>query len=72
MENGPLIFILLLVAFVCFIMYYDLSSKYTKLEENFREFMNKNLVRFEFEMSPLHAIVYGATGREKLILLDNI
>ena len=28
MENGLLIFILVLVAFVCFIMYYELPSKY--------------------------------------------
>ena len=27
--------------------------------------MNKSLVRFEFEKSPLHTIVYGATGTGK-------
>ena len=65
MENGPLIFILVLVAFVCFIMYYDLPSKYTKLEEHFGGFRNKNLVRIEFENSSLHTIVYGATSTGK-------
>ena len=65
MENGPLIFILVLVAFVCFIMYYDLPSKYTKLEGNFGGLTNKSLVRFEFEKSSLHTIVYGATGTGK-------
>ena len=65
MENGPLFFILVLVAFVCFIMYYDFPSKYTKLEENFGGFMNETLVKFEFEKSPLHTIVYGATGTGK-------
>ena len=65
MENGPLFFILVLVAFVCFIMYYDFPSKYTKLEENFGGFMNETLVKIEFEKSPLHTIVYGATGTGK-------
>ena len=46
-------------------MYYDLPSKYTKLEENFGGFKNKSLVRFEFEKSPLHTIVHGATGTGK-------
>ena len=65
MENGPLNFILVFVAFVCFIVYYDLPSKYTTLEENFGGFMDKSLVRSEFEKSPLHTIVYGATGTGK-------
>ena len=65
MENGPFIFILVLVAFVYFIMYYDSAIKYTKLEENFGGFMNKSLVRVEFEKSPLHTIVYGAAGTGK-------
>ena len=65
MENGPLIFILVLVAFVCFIIYCDLPIKYTKLDENFVGLTNKSLVRFEFEKSPLHTIVYGATGTRK-------
>ena len=66
MENGPVIFIIVLVAFVCFIMFYESPSKYTKLEENFGEFLNKRLVKFEFEKSHLHTIVYGATGTKDL------
>ena len=27
--------------------------------------MNRNLVRFEYEKSPLHTIVYGGTGTGK-------
>ena len=27
--------------------------------------MNKSLVRFEYEKSPLHTIVYGGTGTSK-------
>ena len=46
-------------------MYYDLPSKNTKLEENFGGFMIRRLVKFEFEKSPLHTIVYGATGTGK-------
>ena len=44
-------------------MIYDsIPSKYTKLEESFGGFMNRSLVRFEYEKSPLHNIVYGGTG----------
>ena len=48
-----------------YIVYKDLPSIYTKLEESFGGFMNKSLVRFEFEKLPLHTIVYGATGTGK-------
>ena len=60
--NGPLIFILVLVAFVCFIMYYDLPSTYTKLEESIGGFMNRRLVKFEIEKTTLHV----ATGKGKI------
>ena len=43
-----------------------MPSKYTKLEESFEGFMNKSLVRFEIEKSPLLTIVYGATGTRKI------
>ena len=72
MVNNPLIFILVLVAVVCFLIYYDLRSKYKKLEDSFGGFMNRSLVRFEIEKSPLHSIVYGATGTGKPFLLNNI
>ena len=42
-----------------------MPSKYTKLEENFGVFMNRSLVRFEFEKSPLHTVVYGGSGTGK-------
>ena len=41
-------------------------SKYTKLEECFEVFMNEILVKFEFEKSPLHTIVYGASNTGKI------
>ena len=70
MENGPLIFILSLVVLLCFLMIYDsIPSKYKKLKENFGGFMNKRLVKFEFEKSPLHTIVHGATGTARLIFV---
>ena len=62
METVLIIFLFLLVAAACYIVYSDLPSKFTKLEENFGGFMNRRLVRFEFERSPLHTIVYGASG----------
>ena len=41
------------------------QSKYTKLEESFGGFMNRSLVRFEYEKSPLHTFVYSGTGTGK-------
>ena len=46
-------------------MYDSIPSKYTKLEESFGGFMNRSQVRFEYEKSPLHTIVYGGTGTGK-------
>ena len=62
MDTGLIIFILALIAVFCYIVYNDMSSKYTKLEECFDWFKNRSLVRFEFEKSPLHTIVNGGTG----------
>ena len=71
METGFIFFILYLIAVICYIIYDELPSKYTKLEENFGVFINKSLVRFEFEKSPLHTIVIVLLVRVKLIFLDN-
>ena len=60
-----MIFILVLIAVVCYKIYDDMPSKYTKLEESFGVFMKRSLVRFELEKSPLHTIVYGGTGTGK-------
>ena len=48
-----------------FIFYNSTPSKYTKLDESFGGFMNRSLVRFEYEKSPLHTIVYSGTGTGK-------
>ena len=64
-ETGPIIFRLAGIALICYLIYNDIPSKYTKLEESFDGFMNKSLVRFEFENSPLHTIVYGANNTGK-------
>ena len=58
-----IIFIFLII--FCFIEYDSIPSKYAKLEESFGGFMNRNLVRFEYEKSPFHTIVYGGTGTGK-------
>ena len=39
-------------------MYNSMASQYRKLEENFGGFINRRLVRFEFEKSTLHTIRY--------------
>ena len=59
METGCAIAIFVLLIGICYIIYDSKPSKYTKLEENYGGFINRSLVRFEFEKSP------------KLILLDN-
>ena len=65
METGSAIFICILIIIFCFILYYSIPSECTKLEESFGGFMNRSLVRFEYEKSPLHTIVYGGTGTGK-------
>ena len=43
-------------------MVYDsIPSKNAKLEESFGGIINRSLIRFEYEKSPLHTIVYGGT-----------
>ena len=49
----------------CYIVYNSIPCKYTKLEESFGVFINRSLVRFENEKSPLQTIVYGGTGKGK-------
>ena len=65
MDKGGILFILIIIIGFCFIIYDSIPSKYTKLEESFGGFMNRSLVRFEYEKSPLHTIVYGGTGTGK-------
>ena len=65
MEKVSLILILLLVVAVCYIIYDSMPSKYTKLDENFGGFIHRSVLRFDFEKSPLHTIIYGATGTGK-------
>ena len=65
METGSAVFIFLIIIGICYIIYDSRPSKYTKLEECFGGFMNRSLVRFEYEKSPLHTIVYGGTGTAK-------
>ena len=65
METGSAVFIFIIKIGICYIIYDSRPSKYTKLEESFGGFMNRSLVRFEYEKSPLHTIVYGGTGTGK-------
>ena len=65
METGSAVFIFIIIIGICYIIYDSRPTKYTKLEESFGGFMNRSLVRFEYEKSPLHTIVYGGTGTGK-------
>ena len=65
METGSAGIIFIFLIGICYIIYDSLPSNYTKLEESSGGFMNRSLVRFEYEKSPLHTIVYGGTGTGK-------
>ena len=65
METGSPIIIFVFLIGIFYIIYDTITSKYTKLEEIFGGFTNRSLVRFEYEKSPLHTIVYGETGTGK-------
>ena len=65
MDKGGILFFLIIIIGICYIIYDSIPSKYTKLEESFGGYMNRSLVRFEYEKSPLHTIVYGGTGTGK-------
>ena len=65
MDKGGILFFLIIIFGICYIIYDSIPSKYTKLEESFGGFMNRSLVRFEYEKSPLHTIVYGGFGTGK-------
>ena len=65
MDKGGILFFLIIIIGNCHLLNGSIPSKYTKLEESFDGFMNRNLVRFEYEKSPLHTTVYGGTGTGK-------
>ena len=71
METGSAFIIFNFLIGICYIIYDSIPSKYTNLEESFGGFMNRSLVRFEYEKSPLHTIVYGGTDTSKTYFLDN-
>ena len=62
MDKAGILFIFIFIIAICFTTYKSIPSNYTKVEESFGGTMNKSLVRFEYEKSPLHTIVYGGTG----------
>ena len=65
METSIAVFVFIIIIGIYYIIYDSRTSKYTKLEESFGGLMNRSLVRFEYEKSPLHTIVYGGTGTGK-------
>ena len=69
METGSAVIIFIFLIGICYIIYDSIPSKYTKLEESFGGFLNRILVRFEYEKSPLHTIVYGGTVTGKTYLI---
>ena len=69
METDSAVIIFILITGISFMIYDSIPIKYTKLEESFGGFMNRSLVRFEYEKSPLHTIVYGGTGTGKTFFI---
>ena len=65
METGSTVIFFTFLIGICYIIYDSIPSKYAKLEEKFGGIMIRSLVRFEYEKSPLHTIVYGGTGTGK-------
>ena len=65
METGSAVKIFIFLFGICYIIYDSIPSKYTKLKESFGGFMIRSLVKFEYEKSSLHTIVYGGTGTGK-------
>ena len=65
METGSAVIIFIFLIRISYIIYDSIPSKYKKLEEIFGGFKNRSLVRYEYEKSPLHTIVYGGTGTGK-------
>ena len=65
METGSAVIIFIFLIGIFYVIYDSIPSKYTKLEESFGGFLNRSLVRFEYEKSPLQTIVYGGTGTGK-------
>ena len=72
METGCAIFIFSFVIIICYMIYNSIPSKYTKLEESFGGFINRSLIKFEYEKSPLQTIVYGGTGTSKTCFVRQI
>ena len=59
MYKGGILFFIIIIIGISYIIYDSIPSKYTKLEKSFGGFLNRSLVRFEYEKSLLHTIVYG-------------
>ena len=70
METGCAVIFIFIIMF-CYIVYHSIPSKYTELEESFGGFINRSLVRFEYEKSPLHTFFMVVLVQERLILLGN-
>ena len=70
METGSAFIMFIFLIGICYIKYDSIPSKYTKLEETFGGFMNRSLVRFEYEKSPLHTSVYDGTGTGKTYFIS--
>ena len=69
MDKGGILFFLIIIIGISYIIYESIPSKYTKLEESFGGFMNRSLLRFEYEKSPLYTIVYGGIGTGKTFFI---
>ena len=72
MHKGGILFIFIIIIAICFIFYNSIPSKYTKLEESFGGFINRSLVRFEYESHHYILLFMVELAQGKHILIDNI
>ena len=71
METGKTVIIFIFLIGICYIIYDLIPSKYTKLEESFGGFMNRSLVRFEYERNHYILLFMVELVQGKHILLGN-
>ena len=71
METGSVVIIFIFLIIFCFIIYDSIPSKHAKLEESFGGFMNRSLVRFEYERHHYILLFMVELVQVKHILLDN-
>ena len=70
MATGSAVIIFIFLIGFCYIIYDSKPSKYTKQEESFGGFMNRSLIRFEYESHHYILLFMVELVQARHILLD--